>query len=92
MPSSFYQDSSFIGTVCLVCGYVLCAVLFLCPELLDRIFSQEIPSDVTIHAGGTSFSLHKVGLELLFACGYDLITCFVQFLINSCLPVSCIVL
>lgn len=25
-----------------------------------RIFSQEIPSDVTIHVGGASFSLHKV--------------------------------
>ena len=27
---------------------------------LDRIFSQEIPSDVTVRAGGTSFALHKV--------------------------------
>lgn len=27
-----------------------------------RIFSQEIPSDVTVHAEGASFSLHKVGL------------------------------
>lgn len=26
-----------------------------------RIFSQEIPSDVTVLAGGASFSLHKVG-------------------------------
>lgn len=25
-----------------------------------RIFSQEIPSDVNIHVGGGSFSLHKV--------------------------------
>lgn len=26
----------------------------------SRIFSQEIPIDVIIHAGGTAFSLHKV--------------------------------
>lgn len=30
---------------------------------LYRIFSQEIPSDVTVHAGGASFSLHKVGFS-----------------------------
>lgn len=30
---------------------------------LHRIFSQEIPSDVTVHAGGASFSLHKVGFS-----------------------------
>ena len=29
-----------------------------------RIFSQEIPSDVTVHSGGASFSLHKVELNL----------------------------
>ncbi|XP_059623993.1 BTB/POZ domain-containing protein SR1IP1-like [Cornus florida] len=34
----------------------------------DWIFSQEIPSDVTIHAGGASFSLHK--FPLVSKCGY----------------------
>ncbi|XP_042508796.1 BTB/POZ domain-containing protein SR1IP1-like isoform X2 [Macadamia integrifolia] len=34
----------------------------------DWIFSQEIPSDVTIHAGGSSFSLHK--FPLVSKCGY----------------------
>nr|GMD53881.1 BTB/POZ domain-containing protein At5g67385 [Ipomoea batatas] len=34
----------------------------------EWIFSQEIPSDVTIHAGGTSFSLHK--FPLVSKCGY----------------------
>uniref|UniRef100_A0A6N2MJX5 NPH3 domain-containing protein n=1 Tax=Salix viminalis TaxID=40686 RepID=A0A6N2MJX5_SALVM len=33
-----------------------------------RIFSQEIPSDVTVHAGGVSFSLHK--FPLVSKCGY----------------------
>lgn len=66
-----YQDSVFILGLFVWFVDMFCAVLFLCPELFDRIFSQEIPSDVTIHAGGTSFSLHKVGLKL-FDCGYDL--------------------
>ena len=26
----------------------------------NRIFSQEIPSDIEVHVGGVSFSLHKV--------------------------------
>uniref|UniRef100_A0A5B7A5R3 BTB/POZ domain-containing protein n=1 Tax=Davidia involucrata TaxID=16924 RepID=A0A5B7A5R3_DAVIN len=34
----------------------------------EWIFSQEIPSDVTIHAGGASFSLHK--FPLVSKCGY----------------------
>lgn len=34
----------------------------------EWIFSQEIPSDVTIHVGGTSFSLHK--FPLISKCGY----------------------
>lgn len=34
---------------------LFCSVLF-----LFRIFSQEIPSDVTVHVGEASFSLHKV--------------------------------
>ncbi|GFQ08488.1 BTB/POZ domain-containing protein at5g67385, partial [Phtheirospermum japonicum] len=32
------------------------------------IFSQEIPSDVTVNAGGTSFTLHK--FPLVSKCGY----------------------
>ncbi|KAG5623843.1 hypothetical protein H5410_009061, partial [Solanum commersonii] len=32
------------------------------PTTLHRIFSQEIPSDVTINAGGISFTLHKFPL------------------------------
>ncbi|KAL7101484.1 hypothetical protein ACP275_08G056700 [Erythranthe tilingii] len=34
----------------------------------EWIFSQEIPSDVTVNAGGTSFSLHK--FPLISKCGY----------------------
>ncbi|KAI3785127.1 hypothetical protein L1987_44239 [Smallanthus sonchifolius] len=34
----------------------------------DWICSQEIPSDVTVHAGGVSFSLHK--FPLVSKCGY----------------------
>ncbi|KAF3440847.1 hypothetical protein FNV43_RR19133 [Rhamnella rubrinervis] len=34
----------------------------------EWIFSQEIPSDVSIHAGGVSFSLHK--FPLVSKCGY----------------------
>ncbi|WCJ31365.1 Phototropic-responsive NPH3 family protein [Euphorbia peplus] len=34
----------------------------------EWIFSQEIPSDITIHAGGASFSLHK--FPLISKCGY----------------------
>ncbi|XP_019055693.1 PREDICTED: BTB/POZ domain-containing protein At5g67385-like isoform X2 [Nelumbo nucifera] len=34
----------------------------------NRIFSQEIPSDITVHAGGASFSLHK--FPLVSKCGY----------------------
>ncbi|XP_042493744.1 BTB/POZ domain-containing protein SR1IP1 [Macadamia integrifolia] len=34
----------------------------------DWIFSQEIPSDVTVHAGGASFTLHK--FPLVSKCGY----------------------
>ncbi|KAJ6740434.1 BTB/POZ DOMAIN-CONTAINING PROTEIN SR1IP1 [Salix purpurea] len=34
----------------------------------EWIFSQEIPSDVTVHAGGVSFSLHK--FPLVSKCGY----------------------
>ncbi|XP_077233771.1 phototropic-responsive NPH3 family protein [Tasmannia lanceolata] len=34
----------------------------------DWIFSQEIPSDVTVQVGGTSFSLHK--FPLVTKCGY----------------------
>ncbi|XP_043713593.1 BTB/POZ domain-containing protein SR1IP1 [Telopea speciosissima] len=34
----------------------------------EWIFSQEIPSDVTVHAGGTSFTLHK--FPLVSKCGY----------------------
>ncbi|KAI3451944.1 hypothetical protein Pfo_008609 [Paulownia fortunei] len=34
----------------------------------EWIFSQEIPSDVTVNAGGTSFSLHK--FPLVSKCGY----------------------
>ncbi|KAL8117692.1 hypothetical protein AgCh_015534 [Apium graveolens] len=35
---------------------------------LDRIFSQEIPSDVTVRAGGNSFALHK--FPLVSKCGF----------------------
>ncbi|KAI5325219.1 PREDICTED: BTB/POZ [Prunus dulcis] len=34
----------------------------------EWIFSQEIPSDVNIHVGGVSFSLHK--FPLISKCGY----------------------
>lgn len=34
----------------------------------EWIFSQEIPSDVTVHAGEVSFSLHK--FPLVSKCGY----------------------
>ncbi|OMO56513.1 hypothetical protein CCACVL1_26492 [Corchorus capsularis] len=34
----------------------------------EWIFSQEIPSDVTVHVGGASFSLHK--FPLVSKCGY----------------------
>ncbi|XP_038700138.1 BTB/POZ domain-containing protein SR1IP1-like [Tripterygium wilfordii] len=34
----------------------------------EWIFSQEIPSDITIHAGGASFSLHK--FPLVSKCGF----------------------
>ncbi|XP_047311380.1 BTB/POZ domain-containing protein SR1IP1 [Impatiens glandulifera] len=34
----------------------------------DWIFAQEIPSDVTVHAAGVSFSLHK--FPLVSKCGY----------------------
>ncbi|KAL0343540.1 UNVERIFIED_CONTAM: BTB/POZ domain-containing protein IP1 [Sesamum angustifolium] len=34
----------------------------------EWIFSQEIPSDITVNAGGTSFSLHK--FPLVSKCGY----------------------
>ncbi|KAL3633977.1 BTB/POZ domain-containing protein sr1ip1 [Castilleja foliolosa] len=34
----------------------------------EWIFSQEIPSDVTVYAGGTSFTLHK--FPLVSKCGY----------------------
>lgn len=34
----------------------------------EWIFSQEIPSDVTVHAGGVSFTLHK--FPLVSKCGY----------------------
>ncbi|XP_057491714.1 BTB/POZ domain-containing protein SR1IP1-like [Actinidia eriantha] len=34
----------------------------------EWIFSQEIPSDITVHAGGSSFSLHK--FPLVSKCGY----------------------
>ncbi|KAK2657603.1 hypothetical protein Ddye_010655 [Dipteronia dyeriana] len=34
----------------------------------EWIFSQEIPSDVTVHVGGSSFSLHK--FPLVSKCGY----------------------
>ncbi|XP_031481239.1 BTB/POZ domain-containing protein SR1IP1 isoform X2 [Nymphaea colorata] len=34
----------------------------------EWIFSQEIPSDVTVHAGGANFSLHK--FPLVSKCGY----------------------
>ncbi|KAJ4962599.1 hypothetical protein NE237_022538 [Protea cynaroides] len=34
----------------------------------EWIFSQEMPYDVTVHAGGASFSLHK--LPLVSKCGY----------------------
>ncbi|KAL0377858.1 UNVERIFIED_CONTAM: BTB/POZ domain-containing protein IP1 [Sesamum radiatum] len=34
----------------------------------NMIFSQEIPSDITVNAGGTSFSLHK--FPLVSKCGY----------------------
>ncbi|KAH6838154.1 Phototropic-responsive NPH3 family protein [Perilla frutescens var. hirtella] len=34
----------------------------------EWIFSQEIPSDVTVNAAGTSFSLHK--FPLVSKCGY----------------------
>lgn len=30
---------------------------------VNRISSQEIPSDVTVHAGGTPFPLHKVKIS-----------------------------
>ncbi|KAK9165944.1 hypothetical protein Scep_001135 [Stephania cephalantha] len=44
----------------------------LCYEMLslpsDRIFSQEIPSDVTVNTGETTFSLHK--FPLVSKCGY----------------------
>lgn len=33
---------------------------------LYRIYSQEIPRDITVHAGGASFSLHKVKYNLCF--------------------------
>ncbi|KAL5988166.1 BTB/POZ domain-containing protein sr1ip1, partial [Asimina triloba] len=40
----------------------------------EWIFSQEIPSDVTVQAGGASFSLHKVkaggAFPLVSKCGY----------------------
>ncbi|KAA8522614.1 hypothetical protein F0562_013025 [Nyssa sinensis] len=41
------------------------SVFFIC---FSGIFSQEIPSDVTVHAGGASFSLHK--FPLVSKCGY----------------------
>ncbi|PIA33152.1 hypothetical protein AQUCO_04200127v1 [Aquilegia coerulea] len=31
-------------------------------QLFNRIFSQEIPSDITVQAGGASFTLHKFPL------------------------------
>ncbi|OVA09312.1 BTB/POZ-like [Macleaya cordata] len=34
----------------------------------NRIFSQEIPIDVTVHVGGASFALHK--FPLVSKCGY----------------------
>ncbi|XP_052204692.1 BTB/POZ domain-containing protein SR1IP1-like [Diospyros lotus] len=34
----------------------------------EWIFSQEIPSDFTVHAGGTSFALHK--FPLISKCGH----------------------
>ncbi|THF96516.1 hypothetical protein TEA_025147 [Camellia sinensis var. sinensis] len=34
----------------------------------EWIFSQEFPSDVTVHAGGASFTLHK--FPLVSKCGY----------------------
>ncbi|KAL2531800.1 BTB/POZ domain-containing protein [Abeliophyllum distichum] len=34
----------------------------------EWIFSQEIPSDITVNAGGISFSLHK--FPLISKCGY----------------------
>ncbi|KAK0605648.1 hypothetical protein LWI29_029269 [Acer saccharum] len=34
----------------------------------EWIFSQEIPSDVNVHVGGSSFSLHK--FPLVSKCGY----------------------
>lgn len=34
----------------------------------EWIFSQEFPSDVTVHAGGSSFPLHK--FPLVSKCGY----------------------
>ncbi|KAL7603875.1 hypothetical protein Lser_V15G20007 [Lactuca serriola] len=34
----------------------------------DWLFSQDIPSDVTVHTGGASFSLHK--FPLVSKCGY----------------------
>ncbi|XP_008787157.1 BTB/POZ domain-containing protein SR1IP1 [Phoenix dactylifera] len=34
----------------------------------EWILSQEIPSDITIHAGGSAFALHK--LPLVSKCGY----------------------
>ncbi|CAI9264616.1 unnamed protein product [Lactuca saligna] len=37
-------------------------------DCVNRILSHEIPSDVTIHIGGASFSLHK--FPLVSKCGY----------------------
>ncbi|CAH1434813.1 unnamed protein product [Lactuca virosa] len=34
----------------------------------EMLFSQDIPSDVTVHTGGASFSLHK--FPLVSKCGY----------------------
>lgn len=31
--------------------------------VMNRISSLEIPSDVTVHAGGTPFALHKVKIS-----------------------------
>ena len=54
----FFSSSSSlmeILTVPVIIGLFLFLFLFVL-----RIFSQEIPSDVTVHVGEASFSLHKV--------------------------------
>ncbi|KAK9067010.1 hypothetical protein SSX86_014334 [Deinandra increscens subsp. villosa] len=49
----------------------------------DWICSQEIPSDVTVHAGGVSFPLHK--FRLVSKCGY------IKKLVTEAKEVNCLV-